>query len=277
MGGPEHSTLANDAFPSREFDFMLSNPPYGKSWKTDLQRMGGKKDMRDPRFLIEHADDAEYSLVTRSNDGQMIFLANKLSKMKQGHPARQPHRRGAQRQLALHRRCRAGREQHPPLDHRERLAGGDRRAAAQHVLQHRHRHVRLGAHQPQARAPPGQGAVDRRHQLAPADDEPLLHTMYVDKTLSGIKAVQTLSRLNRAHPKKHDVFVLDFLNDADTIRDAFADFRSSPARPTPTSCTTSRPTSTAPRSTRPGRSTTSSSATSAGPTVTSSTRFSTPA
>ena len=55
-------------------------------------------------------------------------------------------------------------------------------------------------------------------------DEPLLHTMYVDKTLSGIRAVQTLSRLNRAHPKKHDVFVLDFLNDADTIRDAFADY-----------------------------------------------------
>ena len=55
-------------------------------------------------------------------------------------------------------------------------------------------------------------------------DEPLLHTMYVDKTLSGIKAVQTLSRLNRAHPKKHDVFVLDFLNDADTIRESFADF-----------------------------------------------------
>jgi type I restriction enzyme R subunit len=55
-------------------------------------------------------------------------------------------------------------------------------------------------------------------------DEPLLHTMYVDKTLSGIKAVQTLSRLNRAHPKKHDVFVLDFLNDTDTILDSFADY-----------------------------------------------------
>ena len=55
-------------------------------------------------------------------------------------------------------------------------------------------------------------------------DEPLLHTMYVDKILSGIKAVQTLSRLNRAHPKKHDVFVLDFMNDADTIREAFADY-----------------------------------------------------
>ena len=55
-------------------------------------------------------------------------------------------------------------------------------------------------------------------------DEPLLHTMYVDKTLSSIKAVQTLSRLNRAHPDKHDVFVLDFLNDTDTIRDAFSNF-----------------------------------------------------
>ena len=86
VGGPEHSTLANDAFPSREFDFMLSNPPYGKSWKTDLERMGGKKDMRDPRFVIEHADDPEYSLVTRSSDGQMLFLANNLSKMKQDTP-----------------------------------------------------------------------------------------------------------------------------------------------------------------------------------------------
>ena len=55
-------------------------------------------------------------------------------------------------------------------------------------------------------------------------DEPLLHTMYVDKILSGIKAVQTLSRLNRAHPQKHDVFVLDFVNDADTIQAAFADY-----------------------------------------------------
>ena len=82
VGGPEHSTLSNDAFPSREFDFMLSNPPYGKSWKTDLERMGGKKDMRDPRFVVDHADDPEYSLVTRSSDGQMLFLANKLSKMK---------------------------------------------------------------------------------------------------------------------------------------------------------------------------------------------------
>ena len=55
-------------------------------------------------------------------------------------------------------------------------------------------------------------------------DEPLLHTMYVDKPLSGVKAVQTLSRLNRAHPKKHDAFVLDFANDVDTIQTGFAPY-----------------------------------------------------
>ena len=82
VGGPEHSTLSNDAFPSREFDFMLSNPPYGKSWKSDLERMGGKKAIKDPRFVIDHANDPEYSLLTKSSDGQMLFLANMLSKMK---------------------------------------------------------------------------------------------------------------------------------------------------------------------------------------------------
>lgn len=86
VGGPEWSTLANDAFPSKEFDFMLSNPPYGKSWKSDQERMGGKSGIRDPRFVIEHAGDAEYNLVTRSSDGQMLFLANMLSKMKHNTP-----------------------------------------------------------------------------------------------------------------------------------------------------------------------------------------------
>ena len=86
IGGPEYSTLSNDAFRAMEFDFMLSNPPYGKSWKGDLERMGGKKGMIDPRFIITHADDPEYSLITRSSDGQMLFLANMLSKMKHGSP-----------------------------------------------------------------------------------------------------------------------------------------------------------------------------------------------
>ena len=84
VGGPEHSTLSNDAFPGREFDFMLSNPPYGKSWKSDAERMGGKGAITDPRLLIEHGGDPEYSLVTRSSDGQLLFMANMLSKMKQG-------------------------------------------------------------------------------------------------------------------------------------------------------------------------------------------------
>ena len=46
VGEPKQSTLSNDAFPTRKFDFMLSNPPYGKSWKTDLERMGGSKGIR---------------------------------------------------------------------------------------------------------------------------------------------------------------------------------------------------------------------------------------
>jgi len=86
VGGSDRSTLANDAFPASEFDFMLSNPPYGKSWKSDLERMGGKKDIKDPRFVLEHNGDPEFSLVTRSSDGQMLFLANMLSKMKHKTP-----------------------------------------------------------------------------------------------------------------------------------------------------------------------------------------------
>jgi len=81
VGGPEHSTLSNDAFPSREFDFMLSNPPYGKSWKSDLERMGGKKGVKDPRFVVQHNGE-ELSLLTRSSDGQLLFLVNMISKMK---------------------------------------------------------------------------------------------------------------------------------------------------------------------------------------------------
>lgn len=80
IGGAEWSTLSHDAFPAREFDFMLANPPYGKSWKKDLEAMGGKDGMRDPRFKVMHQGE-ELSLVTRSSDGQMLFLANMASKM----------------------------------------------------------------------------------------------------------------------------------------------------------------------------------------------------
>ena len=76
------STLSADAFPAREFDFMLSNPPYGKSWKADMERLGGRGGVKDARFITEHGGDPDYSLITRSSDGQMMFLANMLSKMK---------------------------------------------------------------------------------------------------------------------------------------------------------------------------------------------------
>jgi type I restriction enzyme M protein len=83
VGGAEWSTLSHDAFPAQEFDFMLANPPYGKSWKKDLEAMGGKEDMRDSRFKVIHQGE-ELSLVTRSSDGQMLFLANMASKMNFG-------------------------------------------------------------------------------------------------------------------------------------------------------------------------------------------------
>ena len=86
VGGADKSTLSADQFRSREFDFMISNPPYGKSWKTDLDRMGGKKGFNDPRFIVSHGDDPEYKLITRSSDGQLMFLVNKLQKMKQRSP-----------------------------------------------------------------------------------------------------------------------------------------------------------------------------------------------
>lgn len=80
VGGAEWSTLSHDAFPSQVFDFMFANPPYGKSWKKDLEDMGGKDGMRDPRFKVTHQGE-ELNLVTRSSDGQLLFLANKVAKM----------------------------------------------------------------------------------------------------------------------------------------------------------------------------------------------------
>lgn len=86
VGGADKSTLSADQFSGREFDFMLSNPPYGKSWKTDLERMGGKAGFNDPRFVVSHGGDAEFRLMTRSSDGQLMFLVNKLQKMKHHTP-----------------------------------------------------------------------------------------------------------------------------------------------------------------------------------------------
>lgn len=86
VGGSDKSTLSADQFSGKEFDVMISNPPYGKSWKTDLDRMGGKKAFNDPRFIVSHGGNPEFKLITRSSDGQLMFLVNKLQKMKHDTP-----------------------------------------------------------------------------------------------------------------------------------------------------------------------------------------------
>ena len=76
------STLSADANASRQFDFMLSNPPYGKSWKVDADKMGGKKEILDTRFNTYLEDGETMPMIPRTSDGQLLFLLNNIAKMK---------------------------------------------------------------------------------------------------------------------------------------------------------------------------------------------------
>ena len=76
------STLSDDQHASRQFDFMLSNPPYGKSWKTDAEKMGGKKEILDTRFNTYLEGGEVMPMIPRTSDGQLLFLLNNISKMK---------------------------------------------------------------------------------------------------------------------------------------------------------------------------------------------------
>ena len=76
------STLSDDQHASRQFDFMLSNPPYGKSWKTDAEKMGGKKEILDTRFNTYLEGGEIMPMIPRTSDGQLLFLLNNISKMK---------------------------------------------------------------------------------------------------------------------------------------------------------------------------------------------------
>lgn len=76
------STLSVDQNASRQFDFMLSNPPYGKSWKVDAEKMGGKKDILDSRFNAYLESGEQLTMIPRTSDGQLLFLLNNVSKMK---------------------------------------------------------------------------------------------------------------------------------------------------------------------------------------------------
>lgn len=80
------STLSADGNASRQFDFMLANPPYGKSWKTDAEKMGGKKDILDSRFNTYLEDGTQLGMIPRTSDGQLLFLLNNVSKMKNDTP-----------------------------------------------------------------------------------------------------------------------------------------------------------------------------------------------
>jgi len=80
------STLSLDGNATRQFDFMLSNPPYGKSWKTDAEKMGGKKDILDNRFNAYLEGGEQLAMIPRTSDGQLLFLLNNVSKMKQDTP-----------------------------------------------------------------------------------------------------------------------------------------------------------------------------------------------
>lgn len=76
------STLSDDQHASRQFDFMLSNPPYGKSWKTDAEKMGGKKEILDTRFNTYLKNGETMPMIPRTSDGQLLFLLNNVAKMK---------------------------------------------------------------------------------------------------------------------------------------------------------------------------------------------------
>lgn len=80
------STLSADGHATRQFDFMLANPPYGKSWKTDAEKMGGKKDILDSRFNAYLEDGTQLSMIPRTSDGQLLFLLNNVAKMKHDTP-----------------------------------------------------------------------------------------------------------------------------------------------------------------------------------------------
>lgn len=80
------STLSADGHATRQFDFMLANPPYGKSWKTDAEKLGGKKDILDSRFNAYLEDGTPLSMIPRVSDGQLLFLLNNVAKMKKDTP-----------------------------------------------------------------------------------------------------------------------------------------------------------------------------------------------
>ena len=169
MGGPEHSTLSNDAFPSREFDFhALQSALRQELGRPTWSAWGGKRDMRDPRFVIEHAGDPEYSLVTRSSDGQMLFPRQQALEDEAGYPPRQPDRPRYTTAVPF--------SPGTPARARATSAAGSSKTTGWRPSSpcplNMFYNTGIATYiwvtqQPQAGASAGQGAVDRRHGMVP--------------------------------------------------------------------------------------------------------------
>jgi type I restriction enzyme M protein len=127
----------------RTFDYMLANPPFGVEWKQQQKYIEHEAESRSVTTVVSAP------VLPRINDGSLLFLQHMLCQNARPERRRQPHRHRLQRLAAVHRRCRQRREQHPPVDHRKRLARGRGRTPRSALLQHRHFHLHLGAHQPQ--------------------------------------------------------------------------------------------------------------------------------
>lgn len=202
------STLSADGNATRQFDFMLANPPYGKSWKVDAEKMGGKKEILDTRFNTYLEDGTEMKMIPRTSDGQLLFLLNNVAKMKKDSPL------GSR--IA---------EVHNGSSIFTGDAGSGESNARRYMIENDLVEAIIALPENMFYK---EFKKDPYRFLVVADmfqtgfDEPLLHTMYVDKQLYDIQAVQTLSRLNRCHPKKHDTCVLDFANKPEIIQESFS-------------------------------------------------------
>jgi type I restriction enzyme M protein len=156
------NTLSDDGHPAQTFDYMLSNPPFGVEWKKV------QKDVQDEHQRLGFAGRFGPGL-PRVSDGSLLFLMHLLSKMRPPCRGWLPLRHRAEWLAALHRRRGKRGERDPPLCAGERSGRGDHRPAHRHVLQHRHRHLCLGAVEQEARRLRWQGAADRRQQLLAED------------------------------------------------------------------------------------------------------------
>ena len=156
-------SFTQDGLPGHKFDYLLANPPFGVEWKPQADVIEKEHDEQGFKGRFGAG-------LPRINDGSLLFLMHMISKMKPEGVAAGDR---LQRLAPLHRRCRIGRERNSPLDHRERLAGSDRRAADRDVLQHRHLDLHLDRDQPQAQGATRQGSTHQRHRPVRQDAQEL--------------------------------------------------------------------------------------------------------